>query len=36
VPSVTLESAEVEAGFVYQDGHWLVESMDGGPFPELR
>jgi hypothetical protein len=36
IPSVTVESAEVETDFVYQDGQWRVKRMDGGPFEDLR
>lgn len=36
IPSVTVKTDEVETDFVFQDGHWRVKSMDGGPFEELR
>jgi hypothetical protein len=36
IPSVTVESAEIETDFVYQDGQWRVARMDGGPFEDLR
>lgn len=36
IPSVTVQTAETETDLVFQDGHWRVQSMDSGPFPELR
>ncbi len=35
LPSTTEESATVTSVFVWREGRWLLESQDGGPFPEL-
>jgi len=35
LPSASEKAQEVAATWVVRDGQWLLESMDGGPWPDL-
>lgn len=36
LPSTSLRTERVRSRFVFQDGGWLLEQQDGGPFTDLR
>jgi hypothetical protein len=36
LPSTSLVTERVRSRFVFQDGAWLLEQQDGGPFADLR
>lgn len=36
LPDTTVKSATPTSQFVWREAHWLLESMDEGPFPELK
>lgn len=36
LPDSTVTSATLTSVFVWRQGHWLLESQDDGPFPELK
>lgn len=36
LPSVSVKNDDISLFFVFRDGHWFVDRMVGGPFPELH